>query len=447
MAGTLASSILGLVRAQVIAGIFGQTAQAGAWFAALKTPQQLSDLLIGGAVSAALIPTFAHYAAPERRRSLARLFAATMLAVALGLAAVAGLLILLAPVLMPALNPGFAPAMQRQTVALVRILALGLPGTGVCAVTLALLFALRRALLPALVAGLLHLGVIVGALCLAPRLGAASLALGLLLGTATEAVILLLAIRRLGIHLRIQHGLCWRHPALRGLVRLYAPTALGLLVGLALQVIDQGLQSRVIDPATGVRGGPSVAALANATMLIQFPTGLVAAALGFAVLPPLAQAAQRPDQMAGIVRRALRLGLALMLPICAVYFLANMPIVALLFQHHAFYAVDTVRTALALRCFAGELPFLVIEQVALAAWFARRAPRVPLATSLVSAGAYLVVALPLAPHLGMPALAFANAAQHATNALLLLALLARHIPLFARRATPKNVTEALRASA
>jgi putative peptidoglycan lipid II flippase len=447
MAGTLASSMLGLVRAQVIAGIFGQTAQVGAWFAALKTPQQVSDVLIGGAVSAALIPTFARYAAPERRRSLARLFSATTLAVALGLAVVAGMLMLLAPVLVPTLNPGFAPAMQGQTVALVRILALGLPGMGVCAVALALLFALRRALLPALAAGLLHLGVIVGALCLAPRLGVASLALGLLLGTATQAVVLLIAIRRLGITLRIQHGLLWHHPALRGLLRLYAPTALGLLVGLALQVIDQGLQSRVIDPATGVRGGPSVAALANATMLIQFPAGLVAAALGFAVLPPLAQAAHSPDHAARIVRRALALGLALMLPICLLYLVGSVPLVALLLQHHAFSAVDTARTALALRCFAGELPFLTIEQVALAAWFARRAPRVPLLASLVSAGAYLAVAMPLAPRLGMPALAFANLAQHAANALLLLALLARRIPLFTRRAEAQQEEEEWRASA
>jgi putative peptidoglycan lipid II flippase len=124
-----------------------------------------------------------------------------------------------------------------------------------------------------------------------------------------------------------------------------------------------------------------------------------------------------------------------------VYLIGGVPLVALLFQHHAFGATDTARTALALRCYAGELPFLVIEQVALAAFFARRAPRVPLVTGLLSMGAYLLVALPLAPRLGMPALALANAAQHAANAMLLLALLARRLPLFTRHIAPEENTE------
>jgi peptidoglycan biosynthesis protein MviN/MurJ (putative lipid II flippase) len=68
----------------------------------------------------------------------------------------------------------------------------------------------------------------------------------------------------------------------------------------------------------------------------------------------------------------------------------------------------------------------------LAACFARQQPRIPLFTGLVSMLAYLAVALPGAARLGMPALAFANAAQHATNALLLLGWLAGQLPIFVR---------------
>jgi peptidoglycan biosynthesis protein MviN/MurJ (putative lipid II flippase) len=508
MAGTLASSVLGLVRLQVIAAVFGQTGQVGAFFAALKTPQQISDLVIGGAVSGVFIPTFARYAAPERRVELARLCGGVLALGTLALAAAAGALWLAAPGIVPALNAGFAPSAQHLTVHLVRVLALALPATGVATVAGALLYALRRSLLPAVAAGIVHLGVIAAAVGLTHRWGVAALAAGVVVGTIGQAVFLLaLAWRALrettdisamlvgdriyGSHARRGHGLRIARSVVRDarrgqvtvsharrghwlkapfaparrceplragaggrwigwagvrremgqIARLYVPVVLSMLAGLALQGFDQWLQSRMVDPATGVRGGPSVAALASATTLIQFPAGLVAAALSFAVLPPLAQAAHDDHRSAALVRHALALGLALMLPVCLMYLIGGVPLVALLFQHHAFGATDTARTALALRCYAGELPFLVIEQVALAAFFARRAPRVPLVTGLLSMGAYLLVALPLAPRLGMPALALANAAQHAANAMLLLALLARRLPLFTRHIAPEENTE------
>ncbi len=430
MGGTLLSSMLGLARLQVINAVFGQTSQTGAFFAAMKTPQQLSDLLIGGAVSGALIPIFARYAEPKHRRDLPEVFGALATLAVLVMALAAAFLWVTAPQIVPALNAGFSPHDQHVTLALVRALVLMLPGAGLCAVASALLYALRRSAWPALATGIYHLGVIAAAVGLARRLGIGALPLGVVGGICGQALFLSAAIRRSGVVLRPRLAL--RHPAVREVGRLYAPIMLSLLASLALQQLDQWLQSRVVDPATGIRGGPSVAALASATTLIQFPAGLVAAALAFAALPHLAQVAQDRERSAQVVRHALALGLALMLPVTVAYLWLSGPIVALLFQHHAFHAADTARTALALRCYAGQLPFLVIEQVALAAWFARSQPRVPLVTGLLSMIAYLMVALPGAPRLGMPALALANAALHAANALLLLGWLALRLPIFPR---------------
>ena len=421
MAGNLASSVLGLIRLQVINGVFGQSAQAGAFFAALKTPQQISDLLIGGAVSGALIPTFARFAATTQRGELQRIFSTIVTLVALIMFAAVVVLWAVAPFLVPALNSGFAPPYQQLTMRLVLVLALMLPGLGVFAVTSALLYALQRSLLPALATGMYHLGVIAGALVLARWWGVGALAVGAVLGVAGQVVILVPVLRRAGM--RYRPTLDIHHPAVRQLVRLYAPIALGLLVSLAMQQLDQWLQAQTLDPATGLRGGPNVAALASATMLIQFPAGIVAAAVSFAALPQLARVSHDARHFAATVRHALTLGLALMLPICIAYLTLSGPIVALLFQHHAFHAVDTARTALALRNYAWQLPFLVVEQVTMAAFFARQQPRIPLLTGIISIAAYLLVALPIGHPITMPALALANAAQHITNALLLLGML------------------------
>ncbi|MEI4878606.1 lipid II flippase MurJ, partial [Klebsiella pneumoniae] len=66
-------------------------------------PQQFFDLLVGGAISGALIPTFVDHSAPDKRRELWRIFSTVINLVALVTAAVTVLLIALAPVYLGAL--------------------------------------------------------------------------------------------------------------------------------------------------------------------------------------------------------------------------------------------------------------------------------------------------------------------------------------------------------
>ena len=77
-----------------------------------------------------------------------------------------------------------------------------------------------------------------------------------------------------------------------------------------------------------------------ATTLIQFPIGLVAAALGFAVLPTLTSHAREGDmeRFKGTLALGFRLGLLLMVPAMAGLIALRMPIVAAIFQRHNFFA-------------------------------------------------------------------------------------------------------------
>ncbi len=429
MLSTLLSSGLGMLRLLVTNALFSQTA-AGTYFAALKLPQFLSDLLVGGAVSAALIPTFVTEGQADPRRG-AHALRVVLRATAVLLALATLILWVGAGWFVAALNPGFTAPNRAATTALLRVSALALPLGGVAAVLGAWLAAGRRQQLTALAAGALHLGVCIAALTLGARLGVQALALGLVLGSAAQAALL--------------WWQTWRRPSLpatdtapapqeaqrtilRRIAWLYAPVAAGMFVGIFIQAIDQWLQSQTYDPATHSFGGPNVAALASATALIQFPVGLVAAALAFAALPDLARATNDPARFAAITRMGARLGIFLMTPVMVLYLTAATPIVALLFQHHAFSATDTARTALALRAYAAELPAIAVEQVGIAACYARRQPYVPVLATIIGGGAYLLVALPNYRTVGMPALALANAAQHITTALCLMAVLSWRIP-------------------
>ena len=65
--GNIASRVLGLLREMVINAIFGPSGLVSAFTVASFVPTMLYDFLIGGMLSAALVPVLSDYARPERR--------------------------------------------------------------------------------------------------------------------------------------------------------------------------------------------------------------------------------------------------------------------------------------------------------------------------------------------------------------------------------------------
>ena len=118
-----------------------------------------------------------------------------------------------------------------------------------------------------------------------------------------------------------------------------------------------------------------------------------------------------------------RIGLLLMIPAAAGLIVLREPIVALLFQHHNYSQQDAARTAIALQNYAYQLPFVAMDQLLIAAFYARKNTIIPVVVGMISILGYLAVALPFWSTIGMPALAFANTVQNSLHAIILLVLL------------------------
>jgi putative peptidoglycan lipid II flippase len=89
----------------------------------------------------------------------------------------------------------------------------------------------------------------------------------------------------------------------------------------------------------------------------------------------------------------------------------------LLFQHGACESGCTYRNTLAVQNLSLQLPFAAFNLLLIAAFYARKNTLTPALLSLISAGCYLAVAVPLASTVGLPAIAFANSlalAAHTT---------------------------------
>lgn len=443
MVGQLLSSLMGMVRIETINILF-YGAASGAFIIALRPIQQLSDLLVGGSVSGALIPTFVDYSAPEKRAELRRVYStvATLVMALMALAVVA--LFFLAPWLATLYLKRASVADQQLTASFIRITAFGLFGLGLYAVGSALLYALKDVVYPAFATFIQHLGVIMigvialfiagaqlglpvgaifgrhagGAVGALQTTGAVGLAAGFVIGAAGEAALLIPGLRRARTTWRPALNL--GHPAVRQIGRLYVPIALGLLLSLAQQNVEL-----ILNGAAPGDASRNITALQSATTLIQFPTGLVVAALSFAVLPPLTAAANAGDG-AGFKRTlglGFRLGLLLMTPAMVGLIALRTPIVALLFQHGACHTGCTYLNALALQNYAYQLPFLALDQILIAAFYARKNTVTPVVVGVIAIGLWALVAVPFTPTIGMPALAFANAILNSSHAIILFVLL------------------------
>ncbi len=442
--GQLLSSILGFVRITVLNAFFFPIG-SGAFVIALRPIQQVSDLLVGGSVSGALIPTFVDHSAPHQNDDLRRIYStvANVVLIVMALAVLA--LFFIAPILIPFEVPNYPTSAQQLTVLLVRIGALGLFGLGLYAVTSAILYATRQSAYPAFATGAQHVGVIlVGLITLfaagvqlgvpldalvhsgsvstavthARTIGAGGLAVGFALGSLGEFLICLPGLRRISVVWRPVLDL--NHPAVRQIFKLYIPIAAGLIISVLYQNLDVSLIGRTSG------GAPANAtALQSGTVLIQFPVGLVAAALTFAVLPALTSAASTNDLTAfkRTLRMGLRLGLLLMVPAAVGLITLRVPIVSLLFQHGSCNQGCTIRNALAVQNYGYELPFIAADQLLIAAFYSRKNTLIPNIVGVVSILAYVAVAVPFVSSIGMPALAFGDTAKNSSHALILFILL------------------------
>ncbi|MGH2478670.1 MAG: murein biosynthesis integral membrane protein MurJ, partial [Ktedonobacteraceae bacterium] len=419
--GNFGSSVLGMLR-QVALSRLGSL-YAGPFIAALTPANNFYQLLVNGAVSGALIPAFNDYSASEKRNELRRIvFTLVNLVLLITVIAAIGYT-LISPWFINVLLSQLPSEQRGLALQYSQIIFFSLLALGPFSILLAALYSLKEFGWPAFATAAYHIGIILGAIGVAlfgaHYIGQLALPLGVLVGSAGEIVLLMPGIRKQ--QLQYMFVLDLKHPALRHIYKLYLPVFLGFLFTTGAVLLDLSLQSQTREHAT------TIAAMGFATTLIQFPVGLVAAALSFAVLPTLSEHVREGnnERFKQTLLLGFRLGLLLMIPAMVGLITLRTPITYLLFAHGKFGTSGADFTALALQNYAYQLPFIALDQLLIAAFYARKNTKTPVIIGVVAIVFYLLVALPFYRNIGMPALAFANTVQNSMHAIILLILLRR----------------------
>lgn len=413
-AGNIASRVMGLGRETIIAHYFGATGEVSAFRVASIIPTMVYELLIGGMLSAALVPVLSEYASSERKEELGRAVGIVLGVFGLSLGVIVLMIELFAPLVAWLLGGGFSVELRRITTNLIRIIIPALLIFGSSGILTGLLYSLKRFSAPAFGAAVYNLGIILAAPLFSRFLDIYSLAMGIVLGALFQFLILIPSLRDIPIKLSLN----LRHPALKRIFMLYLPIAAGLIISEIQVAIDRNLASRT--------GSSSIAWMANATTLIQFPHGLISIAISTAILPTLARIAlsrEKNEEFLATLASGIKLVLAAAIPATVGLFILSYPIIATIFEHGRFTPYDTQYTVLALRLYLIGLVFASVDWPLNYAFYARKDTFTPAAVGVLSVLVYLGVALTLMKPLGMAGLVLADSAKHISHCITMLIML------------------------
>ena len=426
--GTALSRITGFVRIAAIAYALGATTLAGTYSYANEAPNIVYELLLGGVLTATLVPLFVkHFEARDDDASSA-IFTVAMLA----LAGVTVIGVIAAPWIVDLytlnVHGSNVAAQQELATDLLRLFMPQMLFYGIVTLATAMLNA-RRRFLAAAFAPILNNVVVIAVFLALPRIADGSLTvrsvldddgLILLIGLGTTAGVMVMALAllpplaRLHAHLRFLPA--WRHPAVLTMLRLS-----GWTVG---YVIANQIALLVVTVlANGTDGGPFI--YISAYAFFQLPHGLFAVSLMTTFTPEMASAAARRDRrgLRDQLSRGLRLASVVIVPAAALYIGLARPIIVALLQRGAFSGGDASVVADTLVAFSvGLLPFS-LYLFAMRAFYARHDTFTPFWLNCIENAINIGLAFPLYAWLGIPGLALAFSLAYFVAALLTLFVL------------------------
>ncbi len=377
---TLISRLSGFVRDIIVARIFGAGMATDAFFIAFKLPNLLRRIFAEGAFSQAFVPILAEYKTQHTQDSTRRFIAgiAGVLTLALAVVSIAG--VLFAPWIIYVTAPGFSGIADKLqlTVSLLRITFPYILFISLSSLVGAILNTWNCFAVPAFTPVLLNISIIGFALFVVPYCDPPVLALAfaVLAGGVLQLAYQLPHLKKIGMLVlpslvRLDKGV-WR------VMKMMLPAIFGVSVS-QISLIINGIFASFL-----VSG--SVSWMYYADRLMEFPSGVLGAALGTVLLPSLSRSFSQGnhDEYSRILDWGLRLCFLLALPGAIALGILARPLTVSLFQYGQFSAFDAMMTEQALVMYSVGLPGLIIVKVLVPGFYSRQDIRTPVKIALIT---------------------------------------------------------------
>jgi putative peptidoglycan lipid II flippase len=424
------SNLVGLVRQILVSRAFGTDTSLDAFYAAATLPDLLFNLMAGGALASAFIPTFTGFLSKENREDAWRLASSVMNISGLALAFFSGLAALFAPQLVRyilfILKPELDPALQTLTTNLLRIILIAPAIFGISGLCMAILNTHQKFLMPALAPVFNWIGWIIGIVVLVPRIGIYGLAWGYVLGALMHLGIQIPGLLKLTGQ-RYFPTFGFNNPAIYDVARLMGPRLLGVMAVQINFVINAIIAASL--------GEGSLSAINVARMVMTMPLFVIAQSIATAALPTFAMQVSRGElsEMRSSLAATLRGIFLLSIPSTLGLILLRQPLVAVLFQRGAFDANSTEMVSWALMWYTAGLVGHSVVEILSRAFYALHDTKTPVIVGTIAMGLNALFSFAFAklfeqigwmPHGG---LALANSFATALEAVVLFVVIRKRL--------------------
>jgi putative peptidoglycan lipid II flippase len=391
MFAILLGQITGLVRGILVARAFGASPELDAFFAANRVSETLFLLVAGGALGSAFIPTFTGLLARNERDSAWKLASSIANTVTLTLSLLAGFIALFAPqVVRYALAPGLStnPELFTLTIVLLRIQLISAVLFGLGGLIVGILNAHQVFLVPALTPALYQLGIIFGAVVLAPSMGIYGLAWGVVIGAMMYLLVQFPTLLKQKGTYTFTIGL--RDKLVRQVFLLMGPRLLGVAIVQLNFWVNTWLASQM---ASG-----SVSGLYYGFSLMLMAQAVIAQSVAIAAMPTFSaqHALGQKDEMRASLAAALRGVILLALPASIGLIFLREPIVSLLYQRGEFDERSVQIVSWALLWYAAGLVGHSIMEILTRAFYAQQDTKTPVLIGTIAMGLNVVFSITFA---------------------------------------------------
>lgn len=407
-----AAKAISLGQTLIIAQRFGVGAEWDTFVAANQVPEQIFNLIAGGALAYAFIPIFGGLLTRGEHDAAWRLASNVMNTVFLLAVGLSVIVFFAAPWLVAnVVAPGFPPEGAAQTVGLMRTLLLSLMIFSISGLSIGILQSHQHFLLPALAPVVYDVGILFGAIFLTRRFGVYGIAYGAVLGAAAHLLVQVPGLIR--YHMRWRPIINWRDPDLRHVIRLMIPRAMGLALLNLNMLVAINLSSQL--------GTGAASAYSWGWRLMQLPESLIGTAMGIVIFPTLAilSAAGDRNGKRNAMSGSLRFILLATIPAAFLMIVSGRGLVGLL-EGGALDAAGVNAIYSVLVFFAPGVVVHSAAEIAGRSFYADKDTVTPLYVAFLSAVINIGLALTLPGVLGVPGLALANTVAVSIEVLVLL---------------------------
>jgi putative peptidoglycan lipid II flippase len=428
MVAFMLSNLTGLARQILVANAFGTQAEMEAFNAANRVSETLFNLVAGGALSSAFIPTFTALLAKGEKKKAWELASAIANLILIILTMGSLLAAIFAPeIVQEVLAPGFVGSLDKEILT-IQLLRLMLPSAvffGLSGLVMGILNSNQVFLISALAPSFYQLGMIIGVLFLSPSMGIIGLGWGVVIGAGLHLLVQVPLLLRLGGRYSPILGL--KTEEVNEVVRLFAPRLLGVAAVQLNFWINTRLASQFVEG--------SVTAVVLAFTLMLMPQAAIAQSIAIAAMPTFSMqvALGKIGDMRSSMAASLRGALLLSIPASFGLMILRKPIITLLYQRGEFNERSTELVAWALLWYAAGLVGHAIVEILSRAFYSLHDTKTPVFVGIGAMGlnvvfSYLFSALFIQlgwmPHGG---LALANSVATAVEATLLLIMMRRRL--------------------